>query len=96
MYIYLLPLRTTKTVTGENDENSNGRASLTKIVAGIESFVTKKYGEEIWQRSYYDTVPDNEKSFFAAIDYINADTVERISLEKQIKLNEKFKTEELL
>lgn len=83
-------------ITIEKDENSDGRVTLNKIVASIKSFVTKKYGEGIWQRSYYDTVLNNEKSFFAAIDYINANPVEHINLKKQIKSTEKFKTEELL
>lgn len=90
----IMPRHVHLLITIENDENGDARAALTKIVAGIKSFVTKKYGEGIWQRSYYDTVPDNEKSFFAALNYINANPVEHINLEKQ--LNEKFKTEELL
>lgn len=90
----IMPRHVHLLITIENDENGDGRAALTKIVAGIKSFVTKKYGEGIWQRSYYDTVLDNEKSFFAALNYINANPVEHINLEKQ--LNEKFKTEELL
>ncbi len=79
----IMPKHVHLLVTITNDEQSKAKTSLSKIIRGIKSFTTKKIGNNIWQRLYYDTVIDNDKAFFEVYDYIKANPVEHLLFEKE-------------
>ena len=46
-------------------------AIIPKIVRGMKSYTTKKLGQSIWQRSYYDHIVRNDSEYLRIWEYIN-------------------------
>ena len=54
--------------TNENINNANSKIS--KFISTYKRFCNKEYGENIFQRSYYDHIIRGEKDYLEICDYI--------------------------
>ncbi len=56
----------------ENVQNSNNRnSSVSNFVSAFKRFCNKEYGENIWQRSFFDHVIRNEHDYIETWQYID-------------------------
>lgn len=47
-----------------------GNPPLQNIVGQFKSYTTKKYGTQLWQRSYHDHIIRNETDYMNILQYI--------------------------
>ena len=43
----------------------------------LKSYTTKKYGKQLWQRSYYDHIIRNEDDYLNIWEYVNSNALKR-------------------
>ncbi len=59
-------------INGSSRTPTHTSATIPKLVSTFKRFCNKKYGEDIWQRSYYDHIIRDENDYFKIWDYINS------------------------
>lgn len=59
-----------------NDSGGDGTPPLQSIIGQLKSYVTKKYGKPLFQRSYHDHIIRNEEDYRKIWEYIDGN-VER-------------------
>ena len=54
----------------------NRKQILSRIIAmQLKSYTTKKYGKQLWQRSYYDHIIRNEDDYLNIWEYVNSNAL---------------------
>jgi REP element-mobilizing transposase RayT len=53
-----------------SEADDRGRSSLQFVIRNIKSYVTKRVGFTIWQKSFYDHIIRNEKDYCQIVEYI--------------------------
>lgn len=52
-----------------------GNPPLQNVVGQLKSYTTKKYGEQLWQRSYHDHIIRDENDYLKIWEYINSNAL---------------------
>lgn len=69
----------------EANQQHTEKITIIKIISALKSITTKKIGEKIWQKSFYDHVIDNDKEFFNTVNYIEGNPIEHLVKEENKK-----------
>lgn len=54
-----------------NDSGGRGNPPLQNIIGQLKSYVTNKYGDILWQRSFHDHIIRGEKDYYKIWEYID-------------------------
>ena len=55
-----------------NESGGHRNPPLQSIIGQLKSYTTKKYGSQLWQRSYYDHIIRNEQDYKKIWEYIES------------------------
>ena len=58
-------------VNNPNTVVGRGSPTLQEYIKRLKTFTTKKYGQKLWQRGFYDHIIRNEEDLYYHIQYIN-------------------------
>lgn len=67
--------------TNENIVNANSYVS--KFISTYKRFCNKEYGENIWQRSYYDHIIRNQDDYNEVWEYIENNPIKWVMMNKK-------------
>ncbi|MGN0530258.1 MAG: transposase [Eubacterium sp.] len=59
----------------DNQTGGRGNPPLQNVIGQLKSYTTKKYGKQLWQRSYYDHIIRNEDDYLNIWEYVNSNAL---------------------
>lgn len=59
----------------DNQTGGRGNSPLQNVIGQLKSYTTKKYGKQLWQRSYYDHIIRNEDDYLNVWEYVNSNAL---------------------